>query len=521
MRYLVVSTSEWTYPDVFEYATGSDRIRLDAARGGLVGVQILLKDVATCPALSLELSGAEADFFEMLPIPVETNVGFPPPSNAAASTPPDGRLHEPVPHCPERTAPYFVYDCLKPFASGCEARMDSIGVYVRVKAPETPGTYTGALCVGETRIPIETKVYDVAVPDETLQNVYWYSREKIAELHNAPMGTPAFDEMEEKYLRLMRHMRQTQLSVSNPEVKELGDNKYEFDFTETEREIDRGVRLGFQHFSLMPLAGRRSWKDSHLYTHRLDVMSYEGYCYISQFMTALHDFLARKGLLGKMRMGVSDEPNKENEVTYRALAGLMRRYCPEIKLIEALSYCNIHGSIDIYVPLNAEYQRHQKEFETFRAAGDEIWQYVCCAPRGDGFINHFLDYPLLSTRYQYWGNYWFGLTGYLHWAFFQPQPEQDLFTTSCAKHQNADSIGILPAGDTHLCYNGEGEPWASVRLEALRQSAEEYEWLRILDGRDHEKAHAVCEKVFRAFDDVEYDPNRFNEIRCELLSAVE
>ena len=529
MRYTVVSTSEWLYPDRFAYATGSDRIRLDAARGGLVGAQILLKDVSHCPDVLFELNGAEAELFEMIPIPVEKDVTRPLPGNdtgAARDPKEDGRYSGMRPWTIEpgflsRKAPFFVYDCLKPLEQGCAAREDAVGLYVRVKAPDAPGSYTGAVRIGEVSVPVELCVYNAAVPAETLQNVYWYDPAKIAEFHNAPIGTPAFDEMEEKYLQLMRHMRQTILCVSHAEAAKIGENTYSFDFTKTEFEIDRGVRLGFQNFSLMPLAGRRSWQEPELYVHGLDAMSYEGYCFIQQYMTALRAFLDRKGLLGKMRMGVADEPNKPNEVTYRALAGLIRRYCPELVLTEALSYCNIHGSINTYVPLNAEYQRHQKEFETFRKAGDEIWQYVCCGPRGDGFINRFLDYPLLSTRYQYWGNYWFGLTGYLHWAFFQPQPGQDLFKQSCPEHNNAGSVCFLPAGDTHVCYNGDGEPWSSVRLEALRQSAEEYEWLHALDARDHARAHAICEKVFRAFDDVEYDPNRFDEVRRELLAAAE
>ena len=521
MRYTVVSTSEWTYPDRFEYATGSRSIRLDSARGGLTGVQVLLKDVESCPALSFELPGAQADFFEMLPIPVDQNVNLLPPSNDNGGASGEHRPFE-DPHCPERVAPFFVYDCLKPFEPDCPQREGTIGLYVRVQAPGEPGTYTGILSVGGEKIPVELQVYAASVPAETFQNVYWYSREKIAELHGLEFGSPEFDAMEEKYLRLMRYMRQTVLAVSHPKTVKTGENKYSFDFTETERELERGMRLGFQYFSLMPVAGRKSWKLPDLYVYNdFNAMSYEGYCWLRQFLTALRAFLDSKGLLGKMRMGVADEPTAANEVSYRALAGLIRRYCPELILTEALSYCNIHGAINTYVPLNAEYQRHRAEFESFREAGDEIWQYVCCAPRGDGFINRFLDYPLLSTRYQYWGNYFFDLTGYLHWAFFQPQPGQDLFTVSCPEHHNADSVGFLPAGDTHLCYNGDDGPWMSIRLEALRQSAEEYEWLRLLDSRDPEKACAICTKVFRSFNDVEYDPNRFDETRRELLSAAE
>jgi len=172
------------------------------------------------------------------------------------------------------------------------------------------------------------------------------------------------------------------------------------------------------------------------------------------------------------------------------------------------------------VPLNAEYDRHRSEIETLRQNGDEIWHYVCCGPRGDGYINRFLDYPLLSTRYLFWGNYAYNLTGYLHWASDCFQPGQDPFRQNCPEHHNTDSVCYLPAGDTHLLYPGEDGPWLSIRGENTRESAEEYELLSLLARCDKEKADEVCRRVFRSFCDVEYDVTAFRRTRRALLEAV-
>ena len=145
-----------------------------------------------------------------------------------------------------------------------------------------------------------------------------------------------------------------------------------------------------------------------------------------------------------------------------------------------MSYGDLHGALDVWVPLNAEYDKHREQIETLRSNGAEIWHYVCCAPREYGYINRFMDYPLLSTRYLHWGNYKYDLTGFLHWAANRYQPGQDPFIQNCPEHHNTDAVCYLPAGDTHILYPGNDGPWLSIRLEAQRESAEEYELLKKL-----------------------------------------
>ncbi len=158
--------------------------------------------------------------------------------------------------------------------------------------------------------------------------------------------------------------------------------------------------------------------------------------------------------------------------------------------------------------------------EAVRSAGDEIWHYVCCAPRWNKYINRFMDYPLLSTRYLHWGNYKYGLTGFLHWAVNKYQPGQDPFTQNCPEHHNADSVTWLSAGDTHIIYPGNGAPWMSIRLEAEREGAEEYELLQLLARTDKAAADAICDSMFHTFRDVEYDVLKFTQARKMLLEAL-
>ena len=252
----------------------------------------------------------------------------------------------------------------------------------------------------------------------------------------------------------------------------------------------------------------------------LPSMSYEGYCYLTQYLPALHDMLERNGWLDCFVMGVADEPNDLNCTEFRALCGLVHKIVPDIRLIDAMSYSNVHGALDIWVPLNMAYDQHTAELETLREDGGEIWHYVCCGPRSDDYLNRFMDYPLLSTRYLFWGNYRHSLTGYLHWAAVNYQPGQDPFRQNCPEHTNTDSTIFLPPGDTHLLYPGEKGPWLSARGETHRQGVEEYEMLTALAAKDKARADEICASVFRSFRDVEYDVMAFRAARRALLEAL-
>lgn len=408
---------------------------------------------------------------------------------------------------------------------------------VKIPPHAKAGVFGGRLIVGSLAIPVRIRVFGTRVPDESLRIVqgYWLNFEHY---HGAKPGTPEFERLDREYLRLLRRMRQNMMYVSGIKVTEPGDGKYEFDFSGMERRIERGLEAGMTMFSGPSLGLRKSWNESTILLNgKIPAMSFEGYRYLSQFLPALRNMLKRRGWLDRFIIGVADEPNDKNATEYRALCGLIRRFVPDIKLIDAMSYGELFGSVDIWVPLNSEYQRHQKEFDALREMGGEIWHYVCCGPRGR-YINRFMNFALLCTRYLFWGNYKYNLTGYLHWAknAFQSglsaygggEYRQDPFVQSCPEHHNTDSVCFLPPGDTHLLYpggyNGNGErqePWLSMRAENQRMSAEKYEFLRLLSCHDKPLADQICGEVFRAFDDVEFDVKKFNDARFSLLAACE
>ncbi|MBE6938116.1 MAG: DUF4091 domain-containing protein [Ruminococcaceae bacterium] len=513
MKYNVVSPFEFTYPDVWDYATGSTRADVFAPRGGYACFQLLLGDRKD-NSVSVEVSGlplgVAAEVYTMTPVQVERNHGI--------------SEEECAPHYPERKAPYWLYDCYRTFDGTLDLTGEAGGLYfaLKVDANTLPGDYRATLTVDGEDIPVDLKIYSVCLPEETLKIIMGYSSPAVVQYHGVEPGSEEYFKLEEQYLAMLRRTHQNMMYTGGIRSINLGDNRWDFDFSPFVAQVKRYMAAGMKYFNAPAIGFRKSWSDSaiNLCGAGIEALSYEGYCYLSQYLPRFREVLIENGWLDNFVMGIADEPNEANATAFRALCGLVRKLFPEMRLIDAMSYGVLHGALDIWVPLNAEYDKHMAEIETLRAAGDEIWHYVCCGPREKGYINRFMDYPLLSTLYLHWGNYKYDLAGYLHWAANCYQPGQDPFTLNCPEHHNADAVCYLPAGDTHIIYPGKDGPWMSARLEAERVGAEDYELLRLLAEKDKSLADGICDRVFRSFADVEYDVSVYTAAKRELLEAL-
>jgi hypothetical protein len=520
MKYTAVSTSEWAYPDIKEYSTAAKSINCHAARGGRLSSQVLLCAEDGESGISYDKMGEitefDIEFFEMVPVFVGETINEP--SN-------------PKPFYPNRRGPFYIYDCLKPLGESITAKSGVIGLYISAKVPHdrSPGVYKGGLLIkygkNSAEIPVEFTVYPAVLPKETLKFTTWYSYAATAQYHKTEMGSNEFKRIDLLYHKMLRHMHMNMYWLNMGacvKIKTVGENKYEFDFSVFEEYVKMAVSLGFKYFQTSSLASRKSWSESaiNVKNGELSCLSYEGYLYLSQYLEKLGAILKNNGWTDMFYIGVSDEPNEANAVEYRALCGIIRHLLPKAKLYDAMSHGPFYGSLDVYVPLNSEYENHRDVFERFRGGGDELWHYVCCGPRGDGYINRFMDYPLLATRYLFWGNYKYDLTGYLHWSVNHYQKNQNPFTDNWPEHWNAGNSCILPPGDAHIIYPGEGEPWMSMRLEAHRESAEDYEMLKAIAQKDKAAADRLCEKCFRKFNDVENDASAFEKTKIEILEAL-
>lgn len=502
MKYTVCRNFEWLYPDIKEYKTASDKAEFSALSGSYASFQIFVSDI-TGDKLSVQCEGAE--IYEELAIPVEANPGF------ASYTE----------HFPERIAPFEVYDCLKPY-NGCIVPQNSIAaIYVAIPVSHDVSELLGNVSLSDGTESADVP-YSITVkghlPEETLQIVMNMGASNYNKYHGAQTKEEAWA-FESEYMKLLRRQHQNRLFVKEP----FPDRNGNFPFDEFDRFVEKGLRFGYKSFHIGGIGFRKSWDGEEILVNGLDSRSDEGKAFLRLYLGKLREHLKKKGwLCGEMfSIGIADEPNANNAETYNELLQYVKTLIPEIKLYDAVSDASIDISLDIWIPRSDEFERNIDMFEKRRADGGEIWQYICLFPRDGGYINRFMDIPLLGTRYIYWGNYLYDMRGLLHWTVddYQGEGIPDPFSTSCPVHRNADSVSILPPGDDKLIYPGNGGPWMSIRFENLRESAEEYEMLRSISEKNKKAADELCRRGLRKFNDAELDPCAFAKIREDLIDT--
>ena len=137
------------------------------------------------------------------------------------------------------------------------------------------------------------------------------------------------------------------------------------------------------------------------------VDSFEGYEITVRFVQSLAAYLKKHGWEKQVLFHIHDEPDihYKNQETlearkgqYYLAAGILRKYIPEIRVIEAVDSAQFRGGIDIWVPGTAGYEKQkEEEFDRLIRLGETVWTYVCCGPEGN-WLNRFLDFALIKGR---------------------------------------------------------------------------------------------------------------------------
>ncbi|GIO33909.1 MULTISPECIES: DUF4091 domain-containing protein [Paenibacillus] len=535
MKFQVFSANEWVYPDqtIADPPERELRIRIAGVRGSYAGCQVLFNDLPPQAELTWTFRGRswpeerppcepELRIYRLIDVQVNEN------TDVDVSTVPAGT---PAPPYVTRQAPFRVYDALLPVGRQCSAGSSTEAYYLcwHIPAQAAPGIFGGDIILAADNqtciIPVQIEVFKAIIPEQgRLHVTNWFSTRNIAERYGLEPWSEAFWSMLEQYGLAMRRCRQTHFLVNGSfvDVKPHGEGRYTFDFSKAERLITLFLKLGFTHIEGGHVANRLNWEDPTFVLNAdpsVQATSREGYVFLSQYLKAWREWLESKGWLSLLVQHVADEPIEPSAADYRILSGIVRKWLPGVPLIDAVINTGVAGAVDIWVPTNKEYELHQEDYEGYRKCGDTLWFYTCWNPGGD-YLNRFLDFPLLKTRYLHWGNFKYGLDGYLHWGFNYYFKNQDPFELTNPLLAPDVHDRRVPAGDTHIVYPGPDGPLLSMRLEAMRAGVEDYELLR--DLRDHrpELAEDILSVCMNSFTEVNTDPSAFDQAYRRLLEAV-
>lgn len=521
MRCSWVDALVWVYADSEIGARPHSRIELDVARGGTVAATVLMNGLAPGKTVRMTVSppaGIKPQFFRLRHVPVEHNTG------PAGFIEKNGERNSFV----TRRAPFRVYDAMQPVGAAFTARGPTEAVRLHLAVPEDarPGPRQHRLIVtqGQERhdLLLVYTVHSARIPPvgrDSWPVTNWFSYTNIATRHALkPWSDPHWD-MLGRYARLMARNRQNTFLFSFSDVFTAGKTGLILNRDRLRRIVRTFTRAGMHLIEGGHFGGRSTgeWTCptfSVALTRHL-ATSVEGNVDIANAARQLMSEIDRNGWRGRYLQHVTDEPIQANAADYRIFVGMVRKYMPGIPILDATMDPSLAGSVDIWCPQAQHYQHDRNRFEHMRALGDRVWFYTCCFPGGP-WLNRLLDMELLRPALLGWGAALFRLDGFLHWGLNQYQPKQDPFEMSVIPAWGGGT-NSLPAGDTHVVYPGEGEPWSSVRFESQREGLEDRELLRRLEVSRPRQTASLVRQVIRGFDDYTTDVRVLRAARRKLL----
>ena len=505
--------------------------RIDAARGEVEAIQVAVRSRAAC-RLTLEAGS----FSPGMPLRIRT-VGRVPIRHGTHRTPPEERVALPPVELPDPLFPGRELR-LKP------GRTECFWLDVKVPAAADPGEYRTRISISEdgtsVEMPLLLKVHPVTVPFEcSLLLTNWFSaRPKELGFGDAAVGSDAWFASVNLLFDSMWDHRQNMFWTPlrppwiKPVATESGELGFDFTLFDVWVEAFSQPRGGLRRTYIegQPIAWRRGY-DGHVKARvwRLakglpeealleadDPAAREGY---RVFLWALKEHLENRRWMDRFRIHITDEPHGHQLEPYRVIAGYVREFAPEFRIMEALDVRDdfefFEKNCDVWVPQLGRFDKSLDRMLQRLSAGEEVWFYTCLFPNGS-YPNRFVDYPLIKTRVLHWINFRWGFTGYLHWGFNQWRGG-DPFENLEPPH----GASVLPPGDAWIVYPGDRRLLDSMRHEAMRDGVEDYELLTLLAQKDRAKATKIAEGTVRTFTDYLRDERTFRSQRLMLLEAFD
>jgi hypothetical protein len=184
---------------------------------------------------------------------------------------------------------------------------------------------------------------------------------------------------------------------------------------------------------------------------------------------------------------------------------------------------NLYGAVDIWCP---QFPLFKPESAAARQAlGETIWAYTAMTRR-EPIPWWETDFPLLNYRVPAWIAWRYRIRGLLYWggmSFWNGV--EDPWTDPKTLDRRSRRKDLLYNGDGVLVYPGRAVGYdgiaPSLRLKALRDSIEDYEYLMILQRAGlAAEADGIVRRVANSFSQWSPDPTAYQAARVRLAEAI-
>lgn len=349
---------------------------------------------------------------------------------------------------------------LAPFALPA-GEVQPLWVTAKIPADAPPGEYSSTVSIqaaGRPRqqIPITVKVWDFELPTEiSLPNIFSLSQMLVEAWYRAEKLTWA--DLKHTYYDFWLDRRLNPTSLYGVKLPRSED-------------LDYCLARGMNTFILQ-------------YVYSKSVREEEKFQRLLGQLAEWDPILRKGGLFDKAMVYLADEPAKKESVTseINRRARIIGERFPDMRRFIVLTRpvdLAFGGNVDVWCPSVAAMR--PEDVRAVHRRGEKCWWYTVGAFYG-------LDRPLAESRSMPWLTWKDELDGILLWLLqsgwrgknkpskFKPVPGRTMWPDfTVAGHGGYNGIG-------NLCYPGaNGEPWSSMRLEVLRESMEDYEYLALL-----------------------------------------
>ena len=210
-----------------------------------------------------------------------------------------------------------------------------------------------------------------------------------------------------------------------------------------------------------------------------------------EYVEGIQNYLDNKGYLDKAYYYFANEPNTQE--AYDAVAWYsqeLKKVAPNLKLMvseeprpEIYNHPTYTGSkVDIWLPVLNNYNptiSHERE----RDYNEESWIYFLHGTRPPYFNPVTLDHPGIESKLTGWFLWKYRVRGIAYYSL--NNWSQNPWTHPLNSNHNGDLFMFYPpsVSNDNIAFGSNGHRFVpSIRLELMRESLEDYEYLYLLSG---------------------------------------
>jgi len=394
------------------------------------------------------------------------------------------------------------------------------GVWVDIHIPlhQHPGTYSGLITVhssdpGRVDVPVTLTVWNFGIPSQSsLVTAFGFDSGMYQGHFGRSWSTPKVVRLTDLYAEAALEMRISlfRINVASPEytfdaqTRRLSTVNWD-PWNSTEAPANNGtLDPTHRRFTAIALPTPSNLSDLQHNYDAEDVV----------FWRATARYYAYRGWLGRAFFYYDDEPSTPADFALAKLhATLLHEADTRLRYLLTTPYRkDLAGYVNIWAPNINEYDQAgyppPPVYAAAQRAGDQVWWYDSDGSVGDGqWPDMFVDHPAMNQRVLAWMTWKYGLQGFLYY--------DTVYAYSAGGNAWANLYEFGDNGDGTLFYPGKPSviggttdiPCFSIRLMLIRQSLQDYEYMRLLKLYGHVAlANKAVNAVVQSSDDFAHNP---------------